>query len=86
MSERHIRLIALLIPSLADVAGSAAMTARVAAYFQERGVQTVDLTPLLAGRSPSEMVVNGVDTHANVRLNAEMAALLRQAILASPAP
>ena len=82
--ERHIRLIALVIPSLSDVAGSAAMTAPVATYFRERGVQTVDLTPTLMGRAPSDMVVNSVDTHANRRLNAEMADLLRQAILSSP--
>uniref|UniRef100_I2PWD2 SGNH hydrolase-type esterase domain-containing protein n=1 Tax=Desulfovibrio sp. U5L TaxID=596152 RepID=I2PWD2_9BACT len=83
--DRHIRLIALLIPSLADVAGSAPMTARVAAYFKDRGVETVDLTPVLAGRKASELVVNSVDTHANVGLNAEMAGLLRRAISAPAA-
>lgn len=82
--ERHARLIALLIPSLVDVAGTAPMTARVAAYFRERGVETVDLTPVLAGRDPASMVVNSVDSHANVALDAEMAGLLRKAILAPP--
>lgn len=82
---RHVRLIALIIPSLADVAGTAPMTARVAAYFKDRGVETVDLTSILAGRDPGDMVVNSVDTHANVKLNAEMAGLLQKAILA-PAP
>lgn len=84
--DRHVRLIALIIPSLADVAGSSPMTARVTAYFQGRGVETVDLTPVLAGRKPSDMVVNSVDTHANVGLNAEMAGLLRRAILAPAGP
>jgi len=83
--ERGVRLIALVIPSLSDVSGSAAMTARVAAYFKDRGVQVVDMTPVLDGRDPADMVVNGVDTHANVRINAEMAGLLRQAILSPPA-
>jgi hypothetical protein len=83
--QRHVRLIALVIPSLADVAGSASMTSRVAGYFTGRGVQTVDLTPVLDGRKPSDMVVNGVDSHANEKLNAEMAGLLRQAILTPPA-
>ncbi len=82
--ERHVRLIALLIPSLVDVAGTAPMTARVAAYFRERGVETVDLTPVLAGRDPASMVVNSVDSHANVALDAEMAGLLRKAIFAPP--
>lgn len=82
--DRHVRLIALVIPSLADVAASAPMTARVTAYFRERGVQTVDMTPLLAGRNPGDMVVNGVDSHANVALNAEMAGLLQNAILSPP--
>jgi hypothetical protein len=83
--EHHARLIALVIPSLVDVSGTAPMTARVAAYFKDKGVETVDLTPLLAGRDPAGMVVNSVDTHANVKLNAEMAGLLQKAILA-PAP
>ncbi|MEA4855551.1 MAG: SGNH/GDSL hydrolase family protein [Solidesulfovibrio sp.] len=80
--EHRARLIALVIPSLADVSGTAPMTAKVAAYFRQRGVEVVDLTPLLAGRAPSTLVVNGVDSHANVALNAEMAVLLRRAILA----
>ncbi len=79
--ERGVRLIVLLIPSLSDVAGSASMTKRVGDHLASRGVQLVDMTALLAGRSPGDMVVNAVDTHANVRLNAEMAGLLRQAIL-----
>ena len=83
--ERHIRLVALLIPSLADVAGSAAMTGRVAAYFAGQGVSVVDLTPLLVDRKPGELVVNGVDSHANVRVNAQMAELLREALLAPAA-
>ena len=78
--ERHIRLLALIIPSLSDVAGSAAMTARVAAYFADRTIDTLDMTPMLIGKSPGELVVNSVDSHANVRLNAEMADLLRRAI------
>lgn len=81
--QRHARLIVLIIPSLADVGGTAPMTEKVAAYFQQRGIETVDLTPVLAGRDPASLVVNGVDSHANVALNAEMAALLRRAILAS---
>ncbi|MHC1791364.1 SGNH/GDSL hydrolase family protein [Solidesulfovibrio sp.] len=78
--ERGVRLVALVIPSLSDVAGSAAMTARVAAYFGGQGVDVLDLTPMLAGQSPGELVVNGVDSHANVRLNARMGELLWQAI------
>lgn len=80
--ERRIRLVALIIPSLPDVAGSAAMTGRVAEYFAGRDVATVDLTPLLAGEKPGELVVNGVDSHANAALNARMADLLRRAIVA----
>ncbi len=82
--QRHVRLIVLVIPGLADVAGTASMTARVAGHFRARGVETVDLTPLCAGRDPAGMMVNDVDAHANVGLNAEMAGLLRQAILSPP--
>jgi hypothetical protein len=79
--EHGARLVALVIPNLADVSGSAAMTGKVAGFFRERGVTTLDLTGLLAGRKPSDLVVNAVDSHANVRLNAEIAVLLRRAIL-----
>jgi len=79
--ERHIPLIALIIPHLADVAGTAPMTAKVAAYFRSQGVPTLDLTGRLLGRKPSDMMVNSVDSHANVALNAEMAGWLRPMVL-----
>ncbi|MHC1712587.1 MAG: SGNH/GDSL hydrolase family protein [Solidesulfovibrio sp.] len=82
--ERHIRLIAMVIPNLGDVAGSTPITARVVSYFTARGVQSVDLAPRLSGRAPADMMVNGVDSHANVRLNAEMAELLCPVILSRP--
>jgi hypothetical protein len=78
--ERHIRLIAMVIPTLGDVAGSTPITAKVVSYFTEHGVQTVDLAPRLSGRAPSDMMVNGVDSHANRRLNADMAVWLLHAI------
>ena len=84
--ERNIRLVALVIPSLADVAGSAAMTARVAGHFGERGVDVLDLTPLIIDKKPGELVVNGVDSHANVGLNAVMADLLYRALAPAPVP
>ena len=74
-------MIALIIPHLADVAGTAPMTAKVAAYFRSQGVPTLDLTGRLLGRKPSDMMVNSVDSHANVALNAEMAGWLRPMVL-----
>lgn len=82
--QHHVRLIALVIPSLTDVAGTAPMTARVVDFFRAQGVELVDMTPVLTGRDPADMVVNSVDTHANVRLNAEMAGLLQKAIAGRP--
>ena len=84
--ERHVRLVALVIPSLSDVAGSAVMTARVAGYFGERGVDVLDLTPLVIDKKPGELVVNGVDSHANVGLSAVMADLLYRALAPAPVP
>jgi hypothetical protein len=78
--QRQVRLVALVIPSLSDVAGSAAMTARVARYFGDRGVDVLDLTPLVRDKTPGELVVNGVDSHANAALNAVMADLLYRAL------
>ena len=62
------------------------MTARVAGYFGERGVDVLDLTPLTIDKKPGELVVNGVDSHANVGLNAVMADLLYRALAPAPAP
>jgi hypothetical protein len=80
--DNGTRLVVLVIPNLVNVAGSAPMTGKVAAFFRDKGVTTVDLTGPLAGRRSSDMVVNAVDSHANVKLHAEIAGLLRQAILA----
>lgn len=79
--EHKARLVAVVLPNLVDVAGSRPMTAKVAAFFRKAGVPTVDFTDRLAGRNPADMVVNAVDSHANVRLNAEIAGILRQAVL-----
>lgn len=79
--KRHIPLIVLIIPHLADVSGTAPMTARVAAYCRDRGLPTLDLTGRLSGRKPADMMVNSVDSHANAALNAEMAGWLRPLVL-----
>lgn len=82
-AARKVRLVTLIIPNLVDVAGSAPMTSKVAAFFRDRGVPVVDLTGRLTGRNPADMVVNSVDSHANAGLNAEIARVLRPVVAAA---
>lgn len=82
--ERGIRLVILLLPNLLDVSGSAPLTARVGEAFRALGVETLDMSPLLAGRSPGSLVVNAVDAHANVSLHAEMADIVGKALAERP--
>jgi hypothetical protein len=74
--ERHIRLLAVIFPMLPDVAGSAPLSAKVAQAFEEAGAQVLDLSPVLAGRDPKDMVVNANDAHPNEALNREVAGML----------
>jgi len=79
--EEGARLIVLIFPNFLDAAGSAPLTAKIAAYFQSRGATAFDLAPMFEGRDPDELVVNCVDAHPNASVHEEMAGLLKTAIL-----
>lgn len=79
--EKGARLIVLVFPNFIDAAGSAPLTAKIAAYFQSRGATAFDLTPMFQGRDPGELVVNAVDAHPNESVHEEAAGLLKTAIL-----
>jgi hypothetical protein len=63
-----------------------ASTAQVAAFLEEREVSVIDLSPKLAGRDLSSLVVNSADHHPNERVHAEVAGYLHEAVLALGAP
>lgn len=79
--EKGARLIVLVFPAFPDAAGSAPLTAKIAAFFQSRGATAFDLTPLFESRDPKDLVVNAVDSHPNETVHEEVAGLLKTVIL-----
>jgi hypothetical protein len=74
--DRGIPLVVVVFPHLRDIPRSAPVTAKVAAYLRSRGATVIDLAPILAGRDPLSLVVNGQDPHASVALHAEIGELI----------
>jgi hypothetical protein len=74
--DRGIPFVVVVFPHLRDIPRSAPVTAKVAAHLRSRGATVIDLAPILAGRDPLSLVVNGQDPHASVALHAEIGELL----------
>jgi hypothetical protein len=74
--ERGIPLIVVAFPNMREIPRSAPITAKVAAYLRSRGATVIDLSPILVGRDPFSLVVNGQDAHASVALHAEIGELI----------
>jgi hypothetical protein len=74
--NNEIHLVVVVFPTLADIAWSQTFTDKVVYLLRRDGIPVVDLSATLSGRNPHELVVNNMDAHASVRLNAEVAALL----------
>ena len=74
--SNNIGLTVVVFPFLQDLEGSARMTSKVVDFFDSRGVATLDLTPVLAGRNPDELTVSRADTHPNPKVHREVADLL----------
>lgn len=73
---RGARLVAVVFPYLVDIAASAEVTLRVVRLLEEEGVSVLDMTKILEGRDPSELVVNALDCHPNEDVHREVARLL----------
>ena len=52
------------------------MTSKVVEFLDSRGVTTLDLTPVFAGRSPDDLTVSRADSHPNAKVYREVADLL----------
>lgn len=74
--NQGIELTVLVFPNLTAVKDSAPITSKVTAFFQSLNVRVLNLEPLLEGRDPTTLVVNGLDAHPNETLNQEVAELL----------
>ncbi|MBI4617020.1 MAG: SGNH/GDSL hydrolase family protein [Planctomycetes bacterium] len=66
----QIRLVGLVWPYLVDVEASRPFTSRVARLLESAGVPVVDMTAVLSGRDPTELVVNSMDAHPNEEVHA----------------
>ncbi len=78
--NHNARLIVLVWPNLGEVAASTPATKRVSDFFRGQGVQVVDMTDPLRGKSVSEITVNRFDTHPGIEANQIAADLLYQAL------
>lgn len=71
-----IRLVAVIFPMLQAPGESAPLTGKVAAELASLGAEVIDLTPVFAGRSPRDLVVNGLDAHPNEAVHKEVGEML----------
>ncbi|MFN8564227.1 MAG: SGNH/GDSL hydrolase family protein [Anaerolineae bacterium] len=79
--NHNVRLIVLVWPQLAEVEASTPATARVRDFFVSQGVQVVDMTDVLRGRSVGEITVNRFDSHPNAEAHRLAAEQLYHAIV-----
>lgn len=91
VQERGGRLIVVVFPEMRAVAESRPITTRVANLYREQGVPVLDVTGLVAGMDPAELVVNAVDSHPNEFVHGLVAEALYPLVLetrqaAQPSP
>jgi hypothetical protein len=67
--ENNTRPIVLLWPQIRAVGASIPATSKVRAYFEEHGVEVVDMTDILADQTPADMVINRYDAHPSIAAN-----------------
>jgi hypothetical protein len=67
--DHDAALVVVLWPHLSQTAESQPAIARVAAFFAEQGVETVDMTRLIEPLAVRERIVNAFDTHPSAEAN-----------------
>lgn len=82
--EKDVRLVVLLWPQIAAVESSIPATVRVRDFFLERDVQVVDMTDVLLGKDPRQMIVNRFDAHPGIPAQRLAAEQLYAAVMAAP--
>ncbi len=82
-TRRHgVRLVVVLFPFLVDLEFSAPVLGRVASHFRERGIETLDVTGLVAGMPLRERIVSEEDPHASAEVHRRLADALANRIAA----
>jgi hypothetical protein len=79
--EQNIQLVVVLFPHLLAVEESRPLIHQVANVFDKQGVPTLDVTTLIAGIEPEELIVNPVDSHPNESVHRLVAEALYQTLL-----
>lgn len=79
----------VIFPNLAAVDESRPIIQPVINLFQRYNVPLLDVSTLLAGRSPADTMVNALDSHPNEIVNAQVAQhlyrlMLQAGVTASP--
>ena len=70
------RPIFVTFPVLTNVEASRPYVAKVVGFLRGKNVPVLDLTAVLAGREPSDLIVNSLDEHPNESVHREIAELL----------
>ena len=74
--DEEVRLVVVVFPWLNRIADSRPFTARVPRFLEWREIPFADLSLVFAGRAPSQLVVNGFDSHPNEAVHGEVAELI----------
>jgi hypothetical protein len=81
-TSKQARLIVVVFPSLADPSLSHYAKTKVVDFLRQHDVDVIDLEKAIAGREPSEFIVNTQDTHPNARFHREVGNLLFERVAA----
>lgn len=68
----------LIWPKLDNVAESQQLTSKLGMFLENQEVKVLDLGDRFLGRDPAQLMVNRMDAHPNVEINAEVATMLHE--------
>ncbi|MBI1881358.1 MAG: SGNH/GDSL hydrolase family protein [Chloroflexi bacterium] len=83
IKQRKGRLIVVVFPHLLAVEESQPITSRVVKLYTDRGVPVVNVTEMVAGMNPTELIASPVDAHPNEFVHHLVAEKLYQLVLDS---
>jgi hypothetical protein len=79
--SRRIRLIVVAFPRVQDVEYSKPLTSKVCGFFQENGIECIDLSKTFSKYEGRKLIVSKVDPHPNEAANKIVADILTPIII-----
>jgi hypothetical protein len=67
--SQHIPLLVVVFPSMTQIEESKVVTERIIRLFDEQGVPTLDVTPLIKDLPTKELIASPVDPHPSERVH-----------------